>query len=233
VIQVALGGWVVNPAASHIYSTNASRLRSDWTLNPDGNERWDFPLRREAIASPAQRARPAWCPAARLGTVGSALCPRPAPLRAGTGGGVFQPLQAPASAASRCGHRGRRSWPPAKAWARADTAVHTSLSDFTQSRQRFDVILDNVLNHPPKATARVLASKGLLMPNSIGYTGGLLAGLPRTARAVLMGFGPTSVRLVTPAVNRENLDALGRLLEPARSGWSSTRPTRSTKRRAP
>jgi NADPH:quinone reductase-like Zn-dependent oxidoreductase len=95
----------------------------------------------------------------------------------------------------------------------ADHVIDYTTEDFTQSRQRFDVLLDNVLNHPPKATARVLAPKGVLIPNSIGYTGGLLAGLPRTARAVLMGLGSTTVRLVTPAVNRENLDALLRLLE--------------------
>jgi NADPH:quinone reductase-like Zn-dependent oxidoreductase len=71
-----------------------------------------------------------------------------------------------------------------------------------------------VLNHPPKATARVLAPNGVLMPNSIGYTGGLFAGLPRMARAVLMGLGSTTVKLVSPAMKRENLDALLRLLEP-------------------
>lgn len=96
----------------------------------------------------------------------------------------------------------------------ADHVIDYTKEDFTQGRPRFDVVLDNVLNHPPRATARVLAPKGVLIPNSIGYTGGLLAGLPRTARAVLMGFGPTTVRLVTPTVNRENLDALRRLLEP-------------------
>ena len=51
------------------------------------------------------------------------------------------------------------------------------------------------------------------MPNSLGYTGGLFAGLPRMARAILMGLGPANVRTVTPAMNRENLAALGRLLE--------------------
>jgi NADPH:quinone reductase-like Zn-dependent oxidoreductase len=86
--------------------------------------------------------------------------------------------------------------------------------DFTKGQPRFDVVLDNVLNHPPKMTARVLAPGGVLIPNSIGYTGRLLAGLPRTARAVLMGLGHTKVRLVTPKVNRENLNALLRLLEP-------------------
>jgi NADPH:quinone reductase-like Zn-dependent oxidoreductase len=96
----------------------------------------------------------------------------------------------------------------------ADHVIDHTAEDFTQGRPRFDVILDNVLNHPPKATARVLAPDGVLIPNSIGYTGGLLAGLPRTARAVLMGLGSANVRLVTPAVNHENLDALLRLLEP-------------------
>ena len=95
----------------------------------------------------------------------------------------------------------------------ADHVIDYTKEDFTQSRQRFDVILDNVLNHPPKASARVLAPNGMLIPNSIGYTGGLLAGLPRIARAVLMGLGSTTVKLVSPAVNRENLDALLTLLE--------------------
>jgi NADPH:quinone reductase-like Zn-dependent oxidoreductase len=95
----------------------------------------------------------------------------------------------------------------------ADHVIDYTKEDFTQSRQRFDVILDNVLNHPPKASARVLAPNGVLIPNSIGYTGGLFAGLPRMARAVLMGLGSTTVKLVSPAVTRENLDALLRLLE--------------------
>ena len=87
------------------------------------------------------------------------------------------------------------------------------MSAGAQGGRRFDVILDNVLNHPPKAVARVLAPNGTFVPNSIGYTGGLLAGLPRTARAVLMGLGSTNVKLVTPAMNRENLAALRQLLE--------------------
>ena len=91
--------------------------------------------------------------------------------------------------------------------------IDYTTQDFTQSEQRYDVILDNVLNHSPKATARLLAPNGVLIPNSLGNTGGLLAALPRMARATLMGKGATNVKFVTLAVNRENLNALVRLLE--------------------
>jgi NADPH:quinone reductase-like Zn-dependent oxidoreductase len=92
--------------------------------------------------------------------------------------------------------------------------VDYTQEDFTRGEARYDVVLDNVLNHPPSATARVLAPGGTLIPNSVGNTGGLLAGLPRMARAALMGKGSTNVRFVTFVVNRENLEALVALLEP-------------------
>jgi NADPH:quinone reductase-like Zn-dependent oxidoreductase len=95
----------------------------------------------------------------------------------------------------------------------ADHLIDYTKEDFTKGGQRFDVILDNVLNHPPKAVARVLAQGGTFMPNSLGFTGGMLAGLPRMARAALMGLGSTNVKLVTMAINRETLTALSRLLE--------------------
>ena len=95
----------------------------------------------------------------------------------------------------------------------ADHIIDYTEEDFTRSQQRFDVILDNVLNHPPQATARALAPNGVLIPNSIGNTGGLLAGLPRAARAALMGKFSTNVKFVTLDVNRENLSALLKLLE--------------------
>jgi NADPH:quinone reductase-like Zn-dependent oxidoreductase len=95
----------------------------------------------------------------------------------------------------------------------ADHVIDYTQEDFTRGEQRYDVILDNVMNHPPARTARLLAPGGKLIPNSIGNTGRLLGGLPRTARAALMGRGSTNVQFVTCAINRENLDALAGLLE--------------------
>jgi NADPH:quinone reductase-like Zn-dependent oxidoreductase len=95
----------------------------------------------------------------------------------------------------------------------ADHVVDYTVEDYTRSEQRYDVILDNVMNHPPSATARVLAPEGVFIPNSVGNSGGFLAGLPRAARAALMGRGSTDVQSVKCVVNRENLDALAALLE--------------------
>ena len=95
----------------------------------------------------------------------------------------------------------------------ADHVIDYTKDDFTRSERHYDVILDNVMNHPPSATARLLTPTGMLIPNSIGNTGGLLAGLPRMARAALMGRGSTNVQLVTLVVNRENLAALAALVE--------------------
>jgi NADPH:quinone reductase-like Zn-dependent oxidoreductase len=95
----------------------------------------------------------------------------------------------------------------------ADAVVDYTKDDFTRGDRRYDVILDNVLNHPPKQTARALAPGGILMPNSVGNTGGMFAGLPRMARAAVMGKGSTDVRFVPCVVNRENLQALAALLE--------------------
>jgi NADPH:quinone reductase-like Zn-dependent oxidoreductase len=95
----------------------------------------------------------------------------------------------------------------------AANVVDYTREDFADGEPRYDVILDNVLNRPPKATARVLAPGGILIPNSVGNTGGLLAGLPRMARAALMRFGSTKVRFASCVVNRENLEALATLLE--------------------
>jgi NADPH:quinone reductase-like Zn-dependent oxidoreductase len=95
----------------------------------------------------------------------------------------------------------------------ADHVIDYTEEDFTRGEQRYDVILDNVMNHWPKRTARALTSTGTLIPNTVGNTGGLFAGLLRMARAGVMRWGSTDVQFVTCVVNRENLDALAALLE--------------------
>ena len=95
----------------------------------------------------------------------------------------------------------------------AEHVIDYTAEDFTRGEQRYDVILDNVMNRWPTATAKVLTPTGTLIPNSVGNTGGLFAGLPRMAWAGVMGRGSTDVQFVTCVVNRENLDALAALLE--------------------
>ncbi len=95
----------------------------------------------------------------------------------------------------------------------ADHVIDYTEEDFTRSEQPYDVIFDNVMNRPPSATARVLTSTGVFIPNSLGNSGGLFAGLPRMARAAVMGRGSTDVQFATCVVNRENLKALAALLE--------------------
>ncbi|MCC3765327.1 NAD(P)-dependent alcohol dehydrogenase [Glycomyces sp. TRM65418] len=85
--------------------------------------------------------------------------------------------------------------------------------DFTRAPERYDVILDNVLNHPPSRTARALAPGGVLIPNSLGNSGGVFAGLGRMARAKLLGLARRAdVRFSPCVVDREHLRDLGGLL---------------------
>jgi NADPH:quinone reductase-like Zn-dependent oxidoreductase len=85
--------------------------------------------------------------------------------------------------------------------------------DFTRGESRYGVILDNVLNHRPRTTVRALAPDGVFMPNSVGNTGGMFAGLLRMAGAVPLGLGSTNVKFVNCTVDRESLEALAALLE--------------------
>jgi NADPH:quinone reductase-like Zn-dependent oxidoreductase len=95
----------------------------------------------------------------------------------------------------------------------ADHVVDYTQEDFTRGERRYDVVLDNVLNHRPPVTVRVLVPGGTFMPNSVGNTGGLLAGLPRMGRAATMRRGPANVKFVKMVANRENLEALAALLD--------------------
>jgi NADPH:quinone reductase-like Zn-dependent oxidoreductase len=95
----------------------------------------------------------------------------------------------------------------------ADHVIDYTEENYTRGEQRYDVILDNVMNHSPSATARALAPGGIFIPNSIGTRGRFFGSLPRMARAALMGMGSTNVRTSNIEASRENLAALAALLE--------------------
>ncbi|GAB3658559.1 NAD(P)-dependent alcohol dehydrogenase [Glycomyces tarimensis] len=96
----------------------------------------------------------------------------------------------------------------------ADRAIDYTTSDFTGRSERYDAILDNVMNHPPSRTIRALAPGGILMPNSVGNSGGMIGGLGRMGRAALLGrLGRADVRFVRGDFSRERLTALGELLD--------------------
>lgn len=95
----------------------------------------------------------------------------------------------------------------------ADEVIDYTTRDVTTEDARYDVVLDNVLNHPPSAMARILRPEGVLIPNSVGNTGGLFAGLPRMGRAALLRFRGKNVKFSTCEVNRANLAELADLLD--------------------
>ena len=95
----------------------------------------------------------------------------------------------------------------------ADHVIDYTNEDFTQAGKRYDVILDNVMNYWPPNLSSALAPEGMLIPNSIGTTGGMFASMFKMARAAMMGRGSIDVRFVKLEVNRDNLSALAKLLE--------------------
>lgn len=91
----------------------------------------------------------------------------------------------------------------------ADHVIDCTVEDFTQGEARYDVIFDNVMNHPPTVTAGVLAPGGCFIPNSIG-TDPWLGNLPQMIYAGL--FKPAGWALVDYRPSQENLRALAALL---------------------
>ncbi len=95
----------------------------------------------------------------------------------------------------------------------ADRVIDYEREDFTARDERYDVILDNVLNRPPRQSARALAPGGLFVPNSIGVGGRWFAGLPRMASAMAMGVAGTRVKGADFTVTRQLLEDYRELLE--------------------
>jgi Zinc-binding dehydrogenase len=91
----------------------------------------------------------------------------------------------------------------------ADHVVDYTDEDFTRGERRYDVILDNVLNRRPSATARDLSAHRNIHSEQRRQNRRLLAGLPRMAPAAVMRRTST----LTCVVKRENLEALATILE--------------------
>jgi NADPH:quinone reductase-like Zn-dependent oxidoreductase len=94
--------------------------------------------------------------------------------------------------------------------AGAHQVIDYTVEDFTQRAEQWDVVMDNVLNHAPSATARVVTERGVLLANSIGE-GEWFGALPSLAWGAL--FESKRWRTTKFEPSRANLDALAALLE--------------------
>jgi len=93
----------------------------------------------------------------------------------------------------------------------ADRVIDYTTTDYTapdQNDGRYDVILDNVLNHSYKESRRVLKSTGFIIPNSIGLDRGNWCGaIP------MFIFKPSKYPAVECDINRENLESVAKSVE--------------------
>ncbi len=96
----------------------------------------------------------------------------------------------------------------------ADHVIDYTVEDFTAGTRRYDVILDNVANHPLQRLRSVLTRDGILLPNN-GDTGDdVLGPLPRLLGAVLLSLVvPETLRPFVSTTNQEDLVALATLVE--------------------
>lgn len=92
----------------------------------------------------------------------------------------------------------------------ADHVIDYTQTNYADGDARYDVVMDNVLNHAPSTSARVLAPGGVLLLNSIGDPA-WLGSLPTMAYAAL--FKAKQWRTTQFKPSRENLEALRALLE--------------------
>lgn len=94
----------------------------------------------------------------------------------------------------------------------ADHVVDYTVTDFTRAAARYDVILDNVEAQPLAAARRVLAPRGILIPNS-GHGGRWVGPLGRIIRARLLSvFTRQRLRPFTSIEKHRDLLALADLL---------------------
>ncbi|WP_246149005.1 NAD(P)-dependent alcohol dehydrogenase [Nonomuraea turkmeniaca] len=95
----------------------------------------------------------------------------------------------------------------------ADHVLDHTKEDFTRGTRRYDLILDNVGNHPLSACRRVLTPRGAFVPNS--GTGGRWVGPMNRiiGGKVMFLFGPQRLANYVARPSKDTLAALHDLLQ--------------------
>ncbi|MEU4442850.1 NAD(P)-dependent alcohol dehydrogenase [Actinosynnema sp. NPDC050801] len=95
----------------------------------------------------------------------------------------------------------------------ADHVVDYSREDFTRTTERYDAILDHVMNHPFAALLRLLTPTGVLMPNSGNGGRWLGGGRHRLKAEVIRPFTRRRMAPLLARTTRADLEELARLAE--------------------
>ena len=96
----------------------------------------------------------------------------------------------------------------------ADHVIDYTKENFTQTRQRYDFILDNVANRSLSDLRRALTPKGTLVPNGGGFDNHWFASGGRVMRAkVLSRFVSQTLRTFVMSPKQENLVVLKAFIE--------------------
>ena len=96
----------------------------------------------------------------------------------------------------------------------ADHAIDYTAQDFTRSDERYDVVLDNVVNRPLSDVRRVLKPGGTLLPNSGGSTPADAMRISRILRTLLVRpFISQRIMFFVTKPNRADLQLLADLMQ--------------------
>ena len=100
----------------------------------------------------------------------------------------------------------------------ADHVIDYTRKDFTQDDERYDLILDNVLNHSLSRLVHTLSPKGTLVPNGGQFYKRWIAslGVILIKAPLLSLFVPQRIRSVTLSRSHDDLLALKELVESGR-----------------
>jgi NADPH:quinone reductase-like Zn-dependent oxidoreductase len=99
----------------------------------------------------------------------------------------------------------------------ADHAIDYTREDFTRAKRRYDLVLDNVGNHPMRAVRRVLEPGGTHVVIGGPKDNRWVGPLPNFVKAPLVSaFSNESTVVLLASMNRADLEVLRELLEAGR-----------------